>query len=190
MPDVVKCLLEVNKTETEFWCWRWTSILLLVNHAAASCESCLLYARTSQGAFIVTHFFESAALLNNRIGEFFITMLGIIKDAYYCQCCSTFSWDRLWEMHTHCMNSSQQYQLGERRLLCYLPNLRFAEEIDLIAWSLEALQILTNRLTSAARQYGMEVSSEKSKVHVDSWTAMTANIRMNGEKLKRVSSFK
>ncbi|XP_070177895.1 uncharacterized protein [Littorina saxatilis] len=54
------------------------------------------------------------------------------------------------------------------------------------------LQHLTNRLAARASAYEMEVSTEKSKVMVNSTKTISAtiNITMNGEPLEEVSSFK
>ena len=52
------------------------------------------------------------------------------------------------------------------------------------------LQELTDRLVTSASAYGMEVSTEKSKVMVSSTEHITASITMNGEPLEEVSTFK
>ena len=52
------------------------------------------------------------------------------------------------------------------------------------------LQDLTNRLATGASAYGMEISTEKSKVMVNSAEDVHANITMNGESLEEVSNFK
>ena len=49
-----------------------------------------------------------------------------------------------------------------------LSNLRFADDIDLITGSNNELQEITDKLSSNARKYGMEISVEKSKVIVNS----------------------
>jgi hypothetical protein len=67
-------------------------------------------------------------------------------------------------------------------------NLRFADDIDLMGG--KELQDLTNRLDARASAYGMEVSTEKSKVMVNSTNPISANITMNGEPLEEVTSFK
>ena len=51
------------------------------------------------------------------------------------------------------------------RPLC---NLLFAEDIDLLRDSKEEVQQLTERLEKAAAGYGMEISSDKSKIFVNS----------------------
>ena len=46
--------------------------------------------------------------------------------------------------------------------------LQFADHIDLLGSSEEELQQLTQRLGETAAQYGMEISSDKSKILVNS----------------------
>ena len=46
------------------------------------------------------------------------------------------------------------------------------------------LQDLTNRLTDKARLYGMEVSTEKSKIITNSMNNISADISMNGQNLR------
>ena len=69
-------------------------------------------------------------------------------------------------------------------------NLRFADDIDLMGGSSKELQDLTNSLVAKAGDYGMEVSTEKSKVMVNSTNNISTNINMNGEQLEEVISFK
>ena len=54
----------------------------------------------------------------------------------------------------------------------------------------DELQELTDRLSNSAREYGMEISSEKSKVVVNSGDNTTAQISMNGQELEEVMAFK
>ncbi|KAH3859340.1 hypothetical protein DPMN_102059 [Dreissena polymorpha] len=51
------------------------------------------------------------------------------------------------------------------------------------------LQDLTNRLCETARAYGIEVSTEKSKIMVNSTTKTSVDITIYGEKLEEVTSF-
>lgn len=69
-------------------------------------------------------------------------------------------------------------------------NLRFADDIDLMGGSNSELQDLTNRLARSAGAYGMEISSEKSKVMVNSANNTPAEISMNGQQLEEVDAFK
>ena len=49
-----------------------------------------------------------------------------------------------------------------------ITNLRFADDIDLLAGSRSELEDLTKRLDTTARKYGMEISGEKSKIMITS----------------------
>ena len=73
------------------------------------------------------------------------------------------------------------------RPLC---NLRFADDIHLLGSSEEKLQQL-RRLEETAAEYGMEISSEKSKILVNSIKPRpSTNIQMNGQTLEEVDQFK
>ena len=72
-----------------------------------------------------------------------------------------------------------------------ISNLRFADDIDLIAGSENELQDLTTRLEKASQKLGMEISAEKSKILVTSTSDNpTTAIVLNGEVLEEVQSFK
>ena len=68
-------------------------------------------------------------------------------------------------------------------------NLCFADDIDLMVCSNSELQELTNKLIATASAYGMEISTVKSKVMVNSTNNASVSIIMDGEKLEDVSSF-
>ena len=51
------------------------------------------------------------------------------------------------------------------------------------------LQDLTNRLVDRATAYGMEVSTEKSKIMTSSTNNISADINMNCQKLEEVIGF-
>ena len=70
-------------------------------------------------------------------------------------------------------------------------NLRFADDIDLMAGTNGELQALTDKLAQTAGSYGMEISTGKSKVMVNSMNSDThAIITMEGEQLEEVQNFK
>ena len=77
---------------------------------------------------------------------------------------------------------------GER-----ITNLRFADDIDLLAETEEDLQELTNRLEETSRNYGMEISIEKSKVMIagkkDDIVGKQLNITVDGKGLEQVERF-
>ena len=75
------------------------------------------------------------------------------------------------------------HPFGER-LPCNLP---FADDIDLMDSISSELQDLSNRFVERTTAYGIEVSTEESKVMTD--RTNRADISMNGRKLKELTSF-
>ena len=69
-------------------------------------------------------------------------------------------------------------------------NLQITDNIDLLGGSNGELQDLTNRLVDRVTAYGMEVSTEKNKVMINSTNNISADISMNCQKLAEVTSFK
>ena len=69
-------------------------------------------------------------------------------------------------------------------------NLRFADDIDLIAGSELELADLVARLDKAAARYGMEISAEKTKIMTNSVRPMMKKIAVNGSQLENVKQFK
>ena len=72
-------------------------------------------------------------------------------------------------------------------------DLLFADHTDLLDESEEGLREITRRLESVAGRYGMEVSSEKSKVMVvgkqEEIKDVQIKITMKGKELEQVTSF-
>ena len=54
----------------------------------------------------------------------------------------------------------------------------------------DELQELTDRLSNSAREYGMEISSEMSKVMVNNGDITTVQNSMNAQQLEEVMAFK
>ena len=69
-------------------------------------------------------------------------------------------------------------------------NLQFADDIDVMGGSNGELQDLTNRLVDRATAFGIEVSTEMSKIMTNSTNNINTDISMNGQKLEQVISFK
>ena len=71
-------------------------------------------------------------------------------------------------------------------------NLRFANDIDLLAGSREELADLTSKLDSTAKKYGTEISAEKGKTMVTSRTTAKGSdvkIKVGKAKLEGVKTF-
>ena len=74
-----------------------------------------------------------------------------------------------------------------------ITNLRFADDIDGLqkaAGMEEELAKLAENLDKACTAYGMEMSVEKTTLMINNTSGITTEIRVNGQKLERVTSFK
>ena len=71
-----------------------------------------------------------------------------------------------------------------------ITNLRFADDIDGLAGDEEELANLVERLDKASTAYGIEVSTEKTKLMTNNTSGINTEIKVNGQKLETVTSFK
>ena len=71
-----------------------------------------------------------------------------------------------------------------------ITNLRFADDIDDLAGKEEELASLVDRLDKTSAAFSMEISAEKTKLMTNNANGISIDIRINGEKLDEVDSFK
>ena len=71
-----------------------------------------------------------------------------------------------------------------------ITNLRFADDIDGLAGEEEELSKLVECLDRASTAYGMEISAEKTKLMTNNTSVINVEIKVNGQKLETVTSFK
>ena len=71
-----------------------------------------------------------------------------------------------------------------------ITNLRFADEIDGLAGEEEELAKLVQHLDKASTTYGIEISAEKIKLMTNNTSGINTEIKVNGQKLETVTSFK
>ena len=71
-----------------------------------------------------------------------------------------------------------------------ITNFRFADDIDGLAGEEEALAKLVERLDKTSIAYGMEISAEKTKLMTNNTSGIKTEIKVNGQKLETVTSFK
>ena len=69
-------------------------------------------------------------------------------------------------------------------------NLRFADDIDGLAGQEEELSNLGERLYKASTACGMEISAKKTKLTTNNTIGINTEIKVNGQKLETVTSFK
>ena len=71
-----------------------------------------------------------------------------------------------------------------------ITNLSFADDIDGLAGEEEELANLVERLDKASTAFGMEISAEKTKLMTNNISGINTEIKVNGQKLETVTSFK
>ena len=71
-----------------------------------------------------------------------------------------------------------------------ITNLRFADDIDGLAGEEEELANLVERLDKASTAYGVEISAEKTKLMTNNTSGINTEVKVNGQKLETVTSFK
>ena len=71
-----------------------------------------------------------------------------------------------------------------------IANLRFADDIDGLPVQAEELAKLVERLDKASIAYGMEITAEKTKLMTNNTSDISTEIKVNGQKLETVTSFK
>ena len=71
-----------------------------------------------------------------------------------------------------------------------ITNPRFADDIESLAGEEEELANLAERLDKASTAHGMENSAEKTKLMTNNTSGINTEIKVNGQKLEAVTSFK
>jgi hypothetical protein len=126
----------------------------------------------------------STVFLNNQIGDYFKTTVGVRQGCLLSPVLFNLFLENMTLKTLH--NFHSIISIGGKTI----SNLRFADDIDLMGGSNKELQDLTNRLEDRAGAYGMEVGTDKSKTMVNSTTNTQAEIFVNGQQLEEVDSFK
>ena len=127
---------------------------------------------------------SSAVLLNNNISNYFRTTVSVPQGCLLSPILFNLYLENIMREKLHNFKSTISI---EGRIIS---NLRFADDIDLMGGNNDELQELTDRLSNSAREYGMEISSEKSKVMANSGDITTVQISMNGQHVEEVMAFK
>ena len=71
-----------------------------------------------------------------------------------------------------------------------ITNLRFAHDIDSLAGEEEELAKLVECHNKVSRACGMEIRAEKTKLMTNNTSGINTEIKVNGQKLETVTSFK
>ena len=126
----------------------------------------------------------SAVFNNGSIGEWFQASVGVRQGCLLSPTLFNIFLERI--MTDALDGHAGTVSIGGRPLT----NLRFADDIDGLAGSEEELRELLGRLEKASKDYGMEISGEKTKIMTNNINGMTTALHIAGNTLDEVQSFK
>ena len=126
----------------------------------------------------------SAVYLNNSIGDWFKTTVGVRQGCLLSPTLFNIFLERIVEdaLEGH----EGTVSIGGRSVT----NLRFADDIDGLAGKEEELVNLVECLDSTSTAYGMQISAERTKLMTNNANGISADIRVSDVKLDCVDSFK
>ena len=124
----------------------------------------------------------SAVYYNGSVGEWFRTTVGVRQGCLLSPTLFNIFLERI--MTDALENHEGSVSIGGRTIT----NLRFAD-IDALAGKEDELVKLINHLDTSTK-YGMEISAEKTKLMTNNIKGISLDVRIVGQKLETVQSFK
>ena len=126
----------------------------------------------------------SNVLFNSIIGDWFRTTVGVRQG---CLLSPTLFNILLERVTTDALEDHEgTVSIGGRTIT----NPRFANDIYDLAGEAEELADLIERLEKASTAYGMEISAQKTKLMTNNTSGINTEIKVNGQKLGTVTSFR
>ena len=126
----------------------------------------------------------SAVLFNSSIGDWFRTTAGVRQG---CLLSPTLFNIFLERIMTDAFEHHEDTVSTEGRTIT---NLRFADVTDGLAGEEKELAKLVEHLNKASTAYSMEISARKVKLMTNNTNGINTEIKVNGQKLETVTSFK
>ena len=125
----------------------------------------------------------SAVLFNSSIGDWFRTTVGVRQGCLLSPTLFNIFLERI--MTDALEDHEGTVSIGGRTIT----NLRFADDIDDLAGE-EELANLVEHLDKAFTAHGMEISAKKTKLMTNNTSGINTEIKVSGQKLETVTSFK
>ena len=125
----------------------------------------------------------SAVLFSSSIGDWFRTTVGVRQGCLLSPNLFNIFLERI--MTDALEDHEGTVSIGSRAIT----NLRFADDIDDLAGE-EELAKLVECLDKTSTAYGTEISAEKTKLMTNNTGGINTEIKVNGQRLKTVTSFK
>ena len=126
----------------------------------------------------------SAVQMNGSIGEWFRTTVGVRQGCLLSPTLSNIFLERI--MSDALEEHDGKVSIGGRNIT----NLRFADDIDALAEEKQELEALVESLDKTCTRYKMEISAEKTKLMINSANGIQREIKVKGQRLGTVTSFK
>ena len=126
----------------------------------------------------------SVVYYNGSVGEWFRTTVRVRQGCLLSPTlCNVF----LERIKTDALEDQEgSVSIGGRTIT----NLGFADDIDVLAGKEDELVKFAKHLDKASTTYGMEISAEKTKLMTNNIKGINLDIRIGGQKLETVQSFK
>ena len=122
--------------------------------------------------------------MSGSIGEWFRTTVGVRQGCLLSPTLFNIFLERI--MSDALEEHDGKVSIGGRNIT----NLRFADDIDALAEEEQELEALVESLDKTCTRYKMEISAEKTKLMTNSANGIQREIKVKGQKLGTVTSFK
>ena len=126
----------------------------------------------------------SAVYLDNKIGEWFRTTVGVRQGCLLSPTLFNLFLERI--MDDALEGHEGTVSIGGRTI----SNLRFADDIDGLAGKENELVSLVGRLDVTSNKFGMQISAEKTELMTNNVNGINSKIKIDNKELKVVKSFK
>ena len=126
----------------------------------------------------------SAVYYNSSVGEWFRTTVGVRQGCLLSPTLFIIFLERI--MTDALENHEGSVGIGSRTIT----NLHFADDIDALAGNEDGLIKLINHLDTTSTKYGMEISAEKTKLMTNNTKGISLDVRIGGQEVETVQSFK
>ena len=126
----------------------------------------------------------SAIQMNGSIGKWFRTTVGVRQGCLLSPTLFNIFLD--WNMSDALEEHDAKVSIGGRNIT----NLRFADDIDALTEEEQELEALVESLDKTCTRYKMEINAEKTRLMTNSANGIQREIKVKGQKLGTVTSFK